>query len=74
MLEEPVKFSELTDPEIIFNCRKICRNCKTIEKAVGQLESWSGKDVVTSFSVPDTTGERRLMGQIVGPRGNVISF
>lgn len=74
MLEEPKKFSEMTDLEIIFYCRQICRNSPTIEKSIGELIVWSGKDVVTSFSVPDMIGNRRLMGQIVGPRGNVISF
>ncbi len=68
-------FGQLSDNDIINICRNICRNFNTEEGAIDEIKKrFNVGIVVLCFSEPNEAGQKMVMGNINGPKGNVISF
>ena len=68
------RYEDMSDEEIIDECRNICFDSETEEEAVRRIKEIFLYTPSIHFSKPNRAGQRMKTGQIFSPRGDTISF
>lgn len=68
------KYSDMSNGEIIDECRGICIDSYTEKEAIEAIKTKFGYTPSIYFSQPNSAGQKMVTGEISGPRGDTISF